>query len=373
MAKAVGDTSGRDLRDLRLDTRLPDIFDLRGGSTSARTLAAARTTAAAMSSSVNAHFSPRTQHSFSPHITATLRPLPPPQAATAPVPEGKVSSSLLPPTGAALPTVAAAAAAGATTLEQASVQQLIEALYHKSTVEALEPHTAPWESTEDRHGAGNIGLVESTAMRQDPHLRLRRTLTPSVGGGRPGADKVEASFLIEGSSGQRQSLGPFTWDGNEFVMDGYFWGASEAAATHRIVALHGVTPGISRTRWHALGERLTRENSNIRFCALDWHSIDRADKYQTAFLTMLPKYFGGCFVREGIAEGRHLECEAMLAKTYETAVLRKVGVVQATREQLQKRTRAGYVLGNQSPTQHTCRPSQSLIQPADRHLPFLPC
>ena len=340
MGKAVGDTSGRDLRDLRLDTRLPDIFDLRGGSTSARTLAAARTTAAAMSSSVNAHFSPRTQHSFSPHITATLRPLPPPQAATAPVPEGKVSSSLLPPTGAALPTVAAAAAAGATTLEQASVQQLIEALYHKSTVEALEPHTSSWQSAEDRHGAGNIGLVESTAMRRDPHLRLRRTLTPSVGGGRPGADKVEASFLVEGSSGQRQSLGPFTWDGNEFVMDGYFWGASEAAATHRIVALHGVTPGISRTRWHALGEKLTRENPSIRFCAVDWHSIDRTDKPQDAFLTMLPKHFGGFLDSAGIGDGRHAEVEALLAKAPTTEELQSLGMKGITQAQVQARMRA---------------------------------
>jgi hypothetical protein len=37
---------------------------------------------------------------------------------------------------------------------------------------------------------------------------------------------------------------------------------------------------------------MTAANPSARFCALDWHSIDRTDKPQDDFLTMLPKHFG---------------------------------------------------------------------------------
>ena len=38
-------------------------------------------------------------------------------------------------------------------------------------------------------------------------------------------------------------------------MDGYAFGAPESEANVRIVTLHGISPGVSRIRWHKLGER----------------------------------------------------------------------------------------------------------------------
>lgn len=124
---------------------------------------------------------------------------------------------------------------------------------------------------------------------RDPHLRLRRTLTPPS----PfrGCSDEEAQFMISGSAGHRVSLSFSCFGGFDFVCDGYFFGCSEEKATKRIFAVHGVTPGISRTRWHALGKRLAKADPGVRFCAIDWHSIDRTDKPQTEFLTMLPKHF----------------------------------------------------------------------------------
>eukprot|EP01047_Picozoa_sp_COSAG01_P083750 COSAG01_NODE_17662_length_1133_cov_1.137331_2_plen_173_part_00 len=105
----------------------------------------------------------------------------------------------------------------------------------------------------------------AVTVKKDAHLRLRRTLTPASA--QRGMKDEEAGFLITGSTGRRTSL-KFSWNGNDFQMDGYIWGATEAATTHRIVACHGVTPGISRTRFHQLGERLTACCAGVRFCAL---------------------------------------------------------------------------------------------------------
>ena len=123
---------------------------------------------------------------------------------------------------------------------------------------------------------------------RDPHMRLRRTLTPSNSLGF--LQNSMANFIIQDSNGTRVPL-HFSWEGNDFQMDGYMYGADETDATYRIVALHGVTPGASRTRFHQLGERLSAANPGVRFCALDWHSIDRRDAMQDAFLTMLPGHF----------------------------------------------------------------------------------
>ena len=97
--------------------------------------------------------------------------------------------------------------------------------------------------------------------------------------------------MISGSTGQRVSLSFSCLGDYQFSCDGYFFGAREEEATKRIFAVHGVTPGISRTRWHALGERLAKADPGVRFCAIDWHSIDRTDIQQDEFLTMLPKHF----------------------------------------------------------------------------------
>lgn len=218
-------------------------------------------------------------------------------------------------------------------LEEADVPALIEALHRKSSVE--------YRVLSDKGPTRRDREKTTEAISRDPHLRLRRTLTPSVGAcGRPGVEQAEAQYLIEGSTGERRSMGPFSWKGETFIMDGYFWGSSEATARHRIVALHGVTPGVSRTRWHALGEKLTRENPSIRFCAVDWHSIDRTDKPQDAFLTMLPKHFGGFLDSAGIGEGRHAEVEALLAKAPTTEELQSLGMKGITQAQVQARMRA---------------------------------
>lgn len=124
---------------------------------------------------------------------------------------------------------------------------------------------------------------------RDPHLRLRRTLTPPS----PfqGCSPEEAQFMISGSTGHRISLSFSCLGDYDFTCDGYFFGAREEEATKRIFAVHGLTPGISRTRWHALGERLAKADPGVRFCAIDWHSIDRTEKFQEEFLTCLPKHF----------------------------------------------------------------------------------
>jgi hypothetical protein len=112
---------------------------------------------------------------------------------------------------------------------QAAVPPLIAALY-KANTEVIMPSEGPAQT-----------------LTRDPHLRLRRTLTPAS----PikGMKDEEAQFLITGSTGERVPL-KFSWGGNDFQMDGYVWGAPEASATERIVCCHGVTPGISRTRFH---------------------------------------------------------------------------------------------------------------------------
>ena len=115
-------------------------------------------------------------------------------------------------------------------------------------------------------------------VSRDPHLRLRRTLTlPSP---YKGFSEDEAQFLISttdslslAAAAERISLS-FSCFGEDFVCDGYFWGACEEKATKRIFAVHGSGACISRTRWHPLGDRLTKEDDGIRFCAIDWHSIE---------------------------------------------------------------------------------------------------
>jgi hypothetical protein len=125
---------------------------------------------------------------------------------------------------------------------------------------------------------------------RDPHLRLRRTLTPSL---HTGMSKYnESQFCIHPTTGQRRTI-QFTALGHDFFMDVYSWGASEDAATIRIFGLHGISPAVSRTQWHPLGEQIQQDptlSKTVRFVAIDWHSIDRTDKYQTEFLTLLPKH-----------------------------------------------------------------------------------
>ena len=152
---------------------------------------------------------------------------------------------------------------------QRVVPDLIAALY-KANTEVIQSSEGP-----------------AITVTRDPHLRLRRTLTPAS----PisGLKKVkDAQFMITGSTGKRINL-TFSVLGHSFQMDAYVWGAEERDAKRRMIALHGVTPGISRTRWHKLGERLGAMES-VRFVALDWHSIDRTDEPQTEFLTLLPKH-----------------------------------------------------------------------------------
>ena len=125
-------------------------------------------------------------------------------------------------------------------------------------------------------------------VKNDPHLRLRRTLTPSSS--IRGLKKYnEAQFMIQNSSGKRINL-TFSALGHSFQMDAYVWGAEEDEAELRMVAVHGISPGVSRTRWHSLGDRIGKTMKNSRFVALDWHSIDRTDEPQDAFLTMLPRH-----------------------------------------------------------------------------------
>lgn len=83
-----------------------------------------------------------------------------------------------------------------------------------------------------------------------------------------------------------------------FTMDAYVWGASEAEAQVRIVTLHGISSGVSRTRWHKLGQSYdstataASSTKKVRVVALDWHSIDRSvdDDTNDEFLTCLPKH-----------------------------------------------------------------------------------
>lgn len=153
-----------------------------------------------------------------------------------------------------------------------NVPDLIAALYEASSTEVVQLSQGP------------------VSVKRDPHLRLRRTLTPSSPN--VGLKKYkEAQFMIDDSTGKRINLTFFVL-GQEFQMDAYVWGASEDEAEQRMVTLHGISPGVSRTRWHTLGDRIGKStNKNkLRFVALDWHSIDRTDQPQEEFLTMLPKH-----------------------------------------------------------------------------------
>ncbi|KAL3781881.1 hypothetical protein ACHAW5_007260 [Stephanodiscus triporus] len=156
---------------------------------------------------------------------------------------------------------------------------------------------------------------EACRVSRDPHLRLRRTLTPSLNVGIP--KYAEAQFMLskEETTGKRLSLEfgvPFGGATRRFAMDAYAFGASEAEANVRVVTLHGISPGVSRTRWHALGERYdviaraasTSSPRRVRFVALDWHSIDRSvdDRANTEFLTCLPKH-----IWETSTNGENLE------------------------------------------------------------------
>lgn len=101
----------------------------------------------------------------------------------------------------------------------------------------------------------------------------------------------DAQFVTTGSTGKRITLF-FSVLGHDFSMHAYVWGAQENEAQQRMVAVHGISPGVSRTRWHAFGDRIQNDTTNdkMRFVALDWHSLDRTDAYQEEFLTMLPKH-----------------------------------------------------------------------------------
>lgn len=177
-------------------------------------------------------------------------------------------------------------------------QALIRALYVISQGEFMTP-----------------SFGEAYRVSRDPHLRLRRTLTPSLNVGIP--KYAEAQFMLskEETTGKRLSLEfgvPLGGATRRFAMDAYAFGASEAEANVRVVTLHGISPGVSRTRWHALGERYdviartasTSSPRRVRFVALDWHSIDRSvdDRANTEFLTCLPKH-----IWETSTNGENLE------------------------------------------------------------------
>jgi hypothetical protein len=170
----------------------------------------------------------------------------------------------------------------ATKNQHNQTQAIIQQLYNASQSEFMTP------------SAG-----DAYAVPRDPHLRLRRTLAPSVNLGIP--KYAEAQFMLskEETTGKRQSLEfgvEFDGKTKHFTMDAYVFGASETEADVRIVTLHGISSGVSRTRWHTLGERYNRINSTltkkVRFVALDWHSIDRSvdDESNNEFLTCLPKH-----------------------------------------------------------------------------------
>jgi hypothetical protein len=125
---------------------------------------------------------------------------------------------------------------------------------------------------------------------RDPHLRLRRTLTPSLNIGM--SKYNESQFIIHPTTGKRETI-KFDALGETFNMDTYSWGASESDAKIRMFGLHGISPAVSRIQWHPLGDEIEKDASlckKVRFVAIDWHSIDRTDKYQTEFLTLLPKH-----------------------------------------------------------------------------------
>jgi len=177
-------------------------------------------------------------------------------------------------------------------------QSAIRSLHELSKVEYLTP-----------------SFGDPYAVSRDPHLRLRRTLAPSANVGIP--KYAEAQFMLsrEETTGRRVRLEfGVSFDGDDnggdanassrklFTMDGYAFGATEDKADVRVVALHGISPGVSRTRWHRLGERYDaiagsssdgeKKTKKVRFVALDWHSIDRSvdDGTNTEFLTCLPKH-----------------------------------------------------------------------------------
>ncbi|KAL9188162.1 hypothetical protein ACHAXT_006540 [Thalassiosira profunda] len=171
-----------------------------------------------------------------------------------------------------------AAAPAATPKEQiARTQAIIRSLHEISTSEYLTPSNG-----------------EPYLVSRDPHLRLRRTLAPSLNVGIPKYAEAQMMLSKEETTGKRTKLefgarldGPR----REFTMDSYVWGASEAEAEVRMVTLHGISPGVSRTRWHKLGERYS-SSKKVRFVALDWHSIDRSvdDENNVEYLTCLPKH-----------------------------------------------------------------------------------
>jgi hypothetical protein len=177
-----------------------------------------------------------------------------------------------------------------TATTQDVVPELIDKL-HNATIEVLQNSNGP-----------------PLTFLRDPHLRLRRTLTPrSNVTGIPRYS--EAQFVIHPTTGKRRTLNFETalegGDENEFLMDAYFWGASEEEASVRLVACHGISPTASRDRWHALGMRIHQDpllSKKVRFVALDWHSIDRSDDYQEEFLTLLPKHIFDCPSQEVVKE-----------------------------------------------------------------------
>ena len=166
---------------------------------------------------------------------------------------------------------------------EAVTQSCIKSLYDLSSSEILTPSSGEYYS-----------------VPRDPHLRLRRTLTPSLNVGIP--KYTEAQFMLSKgeTTGKRIKLhfgvnfddddGDIT-NKKQFTMDAYAWGASESEATVRIVTGHGISSGVSRLRWHKCGE-LYSSSTKVRFVALDWHSIDRDvdDETNSEFLTCLPKH-----------------------------------------------------------------------------------
>lgn len=175
--------------------------------------------------------------------------------------------------------------------EAQQTQALIRRLYGVSMSEFMTP---------------SVG--DAYSVLRDPHLRLRRTLVPSLNLGIP--NYTEAQFMLSKAetTGKRVSLefrvafdngnGSGEETKKSFTMDAYVWGASESEADIRILTNHGISPGVSRTRWHKLGHRYGEmeaagsSTKRVRFVALDWHSIDRSvdDDSNNEFLTCLPKH-----------------------------------------------------------------------------------
>ena len=134
------------------------------------------------------------------------------------------------------------------TTNQDVVPQLIQQLYQAKIEEVTNSN----------------GTIEEQYIR-DPHLRLRRTLTPSLNTGM--SKYNESQFIIHPTTGKRETI-QFQAIGEEFYIDVYSWGASEKDATVRMFGLHGISPAASRIQWHSLGDEIQNDSSLAQKCTI---------------------------------------------------------------------------------------------------------